>query len=65
MDWETAVKKSSRGVAQRFVNYEGNEYLICRWQDGHTKAYTVKSPVKLLQALESWSDDHDDWIPAI
>ncbi len=64
MDWETAAKRSKRGVAQRWVTHEGTDYVIHRWQDGHTKAYTVESPVKMYEFLESWSDDHDDWVPA-
>ena len=65
MDWEVAAQKSSRGVAERFTDYGDREYVVCRWLDGHTRAYTTRGrTTTLFYVPESWSEGYDDWFPA-
>ena len=65
MDWETAAKKSRRGVAERFVTEGIWQYTVHRWLDGHTKAYTARGRTRtLLYVPESWSEGYKDWSPA-
>jgi hypothetical protein len=79
MEWQEAVKKSSRGVAERFdvlqvnpvfPNSEGEEkkcftVRVHRWEDGFIRAYNMYRPAKIFtDNLGACSEGFDDWQPA-
>ena len=79
MEWQEAARKSKRGVAERFDTLDAQPLFakssdektppirVCvnRWQDGHTKAYSVERPARIfLRNLGPCSEGYDDWEPA-
>ena len=79
MKWQEAAKKSRRGVAERFDILEIKPIFpksddaerkrltvrVNRWEDGHTKAYSLERPARIfLDNLGPYSEGHDDWEPA-
>ena len=62
MEWQKAVNKSKRGVAERIDETTGR--LICRWPDGVAIIYYLGGGNKGSVMSEDRVEGYDDWLPS-